>query len=79
MGVTCRKTQAAKNIFMYKTINGLVPTYVPDLIPGEISTYTLRNQHDITVSRKSCIPSFISAWNSMNTDLRNEPSLASSK
>ena len=70
-------------IFMYKSINGLVPTYVSDLIPPsvvEISTYTLRKQHNITmqdyesntillcrteISRKSCIPSSISAWNSL--------------
>ena len=71
---------------MYKSINGLVPTYVSDLIPpsvGEISTYTLRNQQNITVplcrteiSRKSCIPSSISAWNSLDIELRNSPSLA---
>ena len=78
-----------KLIFMYKSINGLVPTYVSDLIPpsvGEISTYTLRNQQNITVplcrteiSRKSCIPSSISAWNSLDIELRNSPSLASFK
>ena len=71
---------------MYKLINGLVPTYVSDLIPpsvGEMSTYTLRNQQNITVplcrtkiSRKSCIPSSISAWNSLDIELRNSPSLA---
>ena len=58
-----------KLIFMYKSVTGLVPTYISDLIPpivGEISTYALRNQNDITVpfcrteiSRKSCIPSSI--------------------
>ena len=74
---------------MYKSINDLVPTYVSDLIPpsvGEISTYTLRNQHNITVplcrteiSRKSCIPSSISAWNSLDIELRNSPPLASFK
>ena len=78
-----------KFIFMYKSINGLVPTYVSDLIPpsvGEISSYTLRNQHNITVplcrteiSRKSCIPSSISAWNSLDTELCNSPSPASFK
>ena len=76
-------------IFMYKSINGLVPTYVSDLVPpsvGEISTYTLRNQHNISVPfcrteilRKSCIPSSISAWNSLEIGLRNSPSLASFK
>ena len=78
-----------KLIFMYKSVNGLVPTYISDLIPpsiGEISTYTLRNQNDITVpfcrteiSRKSCIPSSISVWNSLDIELRNSPSMASFK
>ena len=76
-----------KVIFMYKSINELVPTYVSDLIPslfGKISTYTLLNQHDITVpfcrteiSHKSCIPLSISAWNSLDIQLRNSPSLTS--
>ena len=78
-----------KLIFMYKSVNGLVPTYISDLIPrsvGEISTYVLRNQNDITVpfcrteiSRKSRIPSSISVWNSLNIELRNSPSMASFK
>ena len=78
-----------KLIFMYKSVNDLAPTYISDLIPpsvGEISTYTLRNQNDITVpfcrteiSRESCIPSSISAWNSLDIELRNAPSMASFK
>ena len=51
-----------------------------------VSTYTVRNQHKFTVplcrteiSRKSCIPSSISAWNSLDIELRNSPSLASFK
>ena len=91
LAVTCRKTQAAKTYLyvLYKSINAIIPTYLSDLIPpsvGEISTYTLRNQHNITVplcrtkiSRKSCIPSSISAWNSLDIELRNSPSLASFK
>ena len=84
-----QKKKKKKLLFMYKSINGLVPTYVSDLIPplvGEISTYTLRNQHNITVplyrieiSRKSCIPSPISAWNSLDIELCNSPSLVSFK
>ena len=31
------------------------------------------------ISRKSCIPSFISAWNSLDIELRNSPSPASFK
>ena len=78
-----------KLFFMYKSVNSLFPTYISDLIPssvGEISTYTLRNQNDITVpfcrteiSRKSCIPSSISAWNSLDIELRNSPSMESYK
>ena len=64
-----------KLIFMYNSTNGRVPTYVADLISPsfrEISTYTLRNQHNIVpfcrieISRKSCIPSSISEWNSLD-------------
>ena len=65
LGVTCRKTQAAKTYFMYKSINGLVPIYVSDLIPpsvGKISTYTLRNQHN-TYTRNSLDPQDTKAWN----------------
>ena len=78
-----------KLIFMYKSVNGLVPSYVSDLIPplvGETNAYNLRNNNNITVpfcrteiSRKSCIPSSISAWNSLDIELRNSPSLSSFK
>ena len=82
-----RKQQ--KLIFMYKSVNGLVPSYVSDLIPslvGETNAYNLRNNNNITVpfcrtefSRKSCIPSSISAWNSLDIELRNSPPLSSFK
>ncbi|MCG7879870.1 MAG: hypothetical protein N0C90_26630, partial [Candidatus Thiodiazotropha endolucinida] len=78
-----------KLIFMYRSVNGLVPTYITDLIPPpvrEINSYALRNQNDITIpfcrteiSRKSCISSSISAWNSLSIGLRNSSSLASFK
>ena len=74
---------------MYKSVNGLVPTYISDLIPlsvGEISTYTLRNQKGITVpfcrtdiSRKSISPSFVLAWHSLDIELHNSPPMASFK
>ena len=58
---------------MYKSINGLVPSYISELIPplvSEITDYPLRNQNNITVpfcrmeiARKSCIPSSITLWN----------------
>ena len=62
---------------------------VSDLIPplvGETNAYYLRNNNNITVpfcrteiSRKSCIPSSISTWNSLDIELRNSPSLSSFK
>ena len=58
-----RKQQ--KFIFMYKSVNGLVPSYISELIPPSISEITdcpLRNQYNITApfsrtetARKSCI------------------------
>ncbi|MCG8097314.1 MAG: hypothetical protein JAZ17_27465 [Candidatus Thiodiazotropha endolucinida] len=78
-----------KLVLMYKSINGLVPAYISDIIPplvGEANAYNLRNQANITVpfcrteiSRKSCIPSSISAWNSLDVVIRNSPSLDSFK
>ena len=80
-----------KLIFMYKPINDFLHIYASYLIPpsiGEISTYTLRNQHACSllqdfyrteISRKSCIPSSISVWNSLKIELSNSPSLASFK
>ena len=82
-----RKQQ--KLICMYKSVNGLVPSYVSSLIPPlvrETKAYNLRNNNNITVpfcrtgiSRKSCIPSSILAWNSLDIELRNSPSLSSFK
>ena len=89
-GCHLSKDGSSRNLsFMYKSVNGLVPSYVSDLIPtlvGETNAYNLRNNNNITVpfcwteiSRKSCIPSSISAWNSLDIELRNSPSLSSFK
>ena len=82
-----RKQQ--KLIFMLRTMNGFVPSYVSDLIPPvirEVTNYPLRNQNNITtpfcrteILRKSCIPSSISLWNSLDESMRNSPSLNSFK
>ena len=71
---------------MYKSVNGLVPSYAIPPLVGETNAYNLRNNNNITVpfcrteiSRKSCIPSSISAWNSLDIELRNSPSLSSFK
>ena len=70
-----------KFIFMYKLVNGLVPSYISDLIPPpihETTNYPLRDQNNITVpfcstkiARRSCIPSSITLWNSLDEELRN--------
>ena len=82
-----RKQQ--KLIFMYRSVNGLVPTYISDIIPPlvyETTDYPLRNQNNITIpfrrteiSRRSCIPSSITLWNALDEELRASPSLASFK
>ena len=78
-----------KLVFIYKSVNGLVPAYISDLIPPlvrETNSYALRNEHNIIVpfcrteiSRRSCIPSSISEWNSLDIEIRNSPSLANFK
>ena len=65
---------------MYKVNNGIVPSYIQDLIPplvSEISNYPLRNNRNISVpfnrtsiSQKSCIPSSIRLWNSPEDDFK---------
>ena len=66
---------------MYRLVNGLVPTYITDLIPPvirETTNYPLRNQNNITIPfcrteifRKSCIPSGIALWNSLHESLNS--------
>ena len=75
--------------FMYRSVNGLVPTYITDLIPPvvrETTNYPLRNQNNIIIPfrrmeifRKACIPSGIALWNSLRESLRNSSSLNSFK
>lgn len=70
---------------MYKAVNGLIPEYICDLIPPfvrDVTNYPLRNNNNLTVpftrieiSRKSCIPSSISLWNSLDEDIRSSSSL----
>ena len=69
-----------KICFMYKCSNNLVPNYISDIIPprvGEITNYPLRNRQNLSnmytrteISRKSCIPSSVSNWNSLTNDIR---------
>ena len=76
-----KRRQQHKLSFMYKVNNGIVPSYIHDLIPpllSEISNYPLRNNRNISVpfnrtsiSQESCIPSSIRLWNSLEDDLKN--------
>ena len=69
-----------KLVFMYNVVNESVPSYISDLIPPlvrETTQYPLRNNNNIMlpfarteISRRSCIPSSISLWNSLEHDFR---------
>lgn len=82
-----RKQQ--KLVFMYKVVNGSVPSYITDVIPPlvrETTNYPLRNNNNIAIpftrteiSHRSCIPSSISFWNSLDENIRNSISVSSFK
>ena len=65
---------------MYKAVNGMVPSYISDLIPptvANVSQYELRNSGNISRIRtrtstfsKSCIPSAINEWNNLQAPFR---------
>ncbi|MCG8048754.1 MAG: endonuclease/exonuclease/phosphatase family protein [Candidatus Thiodiazotropha taylori] len=75
--------------FMYNVVHENVPSYILDIIPPlvrDATPYPLRNNNNITIphtrteiSRRSCIPSSISIWNSLDINLRGAPSLNSFK
>ena len=79
-GSLAKRRQFQKLCFMYKCSNNLVPDYISDIIPplvGEVTNYSLRNCQNLAnvytrteVSHKSCIPSSVSSWNSLNNDIR---------
>ena len=83
------RRQEQKLSFMYKAVKGLSPDYIRDIIPPyvrETTPYLLRNNNNpvtpITrteISRKSCIPSSVSLWNSLDNDIRTADSLSSFK
>ena len=78
-----------KICFMYKVYNNLVPSYVDDLFPHQRNlehSYQLRNNDDFssyrtrtTLFKKSCVPSSIPLWNSLDTNIRNSTSLSAFK
>ena len=69
-----------KQTLSFKAVNGLTPNYISDLIPTLVrntTNYSLCNNNDLVVpytrteiSRKSCIPSSVSLWNSLDSDNR---------
>ena len=71
---------------MYKAVNDLTPDYISDLIPHfvrDTTNYPLHNNNNLAVpftkteiSRKSCIPSSISLWNSLDEEIRTSSSLS---
>ena len=74
---------------MNKAVNGLSPGYIRDIIPPyvrETTPYSLRNNNNLVtpttrteISRKSCIPSSVTLWNSLDNDIRTADSLSSFK
>ena len=68
-------------------MNDMVPSYISNLIPrtvGNNSEYNLRNSNNIAVQaartstfQRSCIPSSINLWNSLDLDIRQLPSISS--
>ncbi|MCG8046320.1 MAG: reverse transcriptase domain-containing protein [Candidatus Thiodiazotropha endolucinida] len=73
--------------FMYRAVNGTVPSYISELIPptvSEVSRYNLRDSSNITVPftrtatfKRSCIPSSIALWNNLDPSTRMKPTLSS--
>ena len=84
-----QRRQQHKLSFMYNVNSGMVPSYIQDLIPplvNEISDYPLRKNRNISVplnrtsiSQKSCIPSAIRLWNSLDDNLKDISTLPTFK
>ena len=83
------RRQEQKLSFMFKAVNGLTPDYIYELIPplvSDTSQYALRNSRNINIpftrteiSRKSCIPSSVALWNSLEDDIRSSSNLSGFK
>ena len=71
---------------MYNDNTSMVPFYNQDLIPplvSEISDYPLGNKRNISVplnrnsiSQKSCIPSYVRLWNSLEDNFKKNVNIA---
>ena len=72
---------------MHKCTNSLVPAHISDLIPPfvrEVSKYPLRNRDNVSsiytrtkIFSRSCIPSGVTLWNSLDTSMKQLDSFAS--
>ena len=75
------RRQEQTQTLIFKAVNGLIFNYISDLIPPLVrntTNYSLRNNNDFVVpyahteiSRKSCILSSLSQWNSLDSDTRS--------
>ena len=78
------RRQEQKLTLIFKSVNGLTPSYISDLIPHLVrntTNYPLRNSNNLVVpfnrteiSRKSYIPSSVSLWNSLDSNIRSSNS-----
>ena len=78
------RRQEQKLTLIFKSVNGLTPSYISDLIPPLVRNtthYPLRNSNNLVIpynrteiSRKSCIPSSVSLWNSLDSNIRSSNS-----
>ena len=74
------RRQEQKLTLIFKSVNGLTPSYISDLTPPLVrntTNYPLRNRNNLVISynrteisRKSCIPSSVSLWNSLDSNIR---------
>ena len=80
-----RRNQKLK--FMYRAVNGTVPSYISVLSPlivNEVSHYNLRDSSNITMPvtrtatfKRSCIPTSVDLWNNLDHTTRQKPTLSS--
>ena len=75
-----------KTVCIYKIINGLIPNYLKDIFPQNVSdrtSYPVRNAHDIDIVycrtellTRSFIPSAVSLWNELPDDIKSLQSIS---
>ena len=78
------RRQEQKLTLIFKSVNGLTPSYISDLIPPLVRNtthYPLCNSKNLVIpynrteiSRKSCITSSVCLWNSLDSNIRSSNS-----